>query len=67
VNILNLKQTVYIRLLGASLGRFCIIDIAHIKSNPITGLTSPEVYWRLRLPEFLVKSVHEGGKVISPT
>jgi hypothetical protein len=37
------------------------------KAIPLQALTSPEGSRRLRLPDFLRQSAHEGGKGVSPT
>jgi hypothetical protein len=37
------------------------------KATPLQALTGPEGSRRLRLPDFLRQSAHEGGRVVSPT
>jgi hypothetical protein len=50
------------------IGALCLIgDNIRVKAVPLQALTGPEGSSRLRLPDFLRKSTHEGGKVVSPT
>jgi len=42
-----------------------IYEQAHCKAIPLQAWTGPEVFRRLRLPDF--KTALEGGKVVSPT